>query len=152
MAAVRELLLATGGYESKEVGGMVMAVFDRPAAALEWALALQLALLRVPWPSDLGLLAATAEVHAMLAATPAALRGLGAAPLAAGRGTSLSAVAQPEPAAMEASRPRSAGDLAATEAPGGGSGAPEPRLLFSGLRARVGLFHGPIDRVLPVRG
>lgn len=49
-ACVRETLSACGGYESKEVAGMFMAAFQGPAAALEWALALQLALLKVPWP------------------------------------------------------------------------------------------------------
>jgi hypothetical protein len=49
-ACVRETLSACGGYESKEVAGMFMAAFQGPAAALEWALALQLALLQVPWP------------------------------------------------------------------------------------------------------
>lgn len=47
MCTVRELLLACGGYESKEVDGLVMCAFERPAAAAEWALALQLALLQV---------------------------------------------------------------------------------------------------------
>lgn len=44
---VREVLLAMGGYESKEVEGQVMAVFAEPRQAVEWALALQCALLHV---------------------------------------------------------------------------------------------------------
>jgi hypothetical protein len=44
---VREVLLALGGYESKEVDGQVMAAFHGPRQAVEWALALQCALLQV---------------------------------------------------------------------------------------------------------
>jgi hypothetical protein len=46
-SVVREVLLALGGYESKEVDGQVMAAFHGPRQALEWALALQCALLQV---------------------------------------------------------------------------------------------------------
>jgi hypothetical protein len=46
-ATLREVLLAVGGYESKENGGLSMLAFDSPAAALEWALTFQLALLEV---------------------------------------------------------------------------------------------------------
>lgn len=46
-SVVREVLLAVGGYESKEVGGQVLAAFGGPAQAVEWALALQCALLQV---------------------------------------------------------------------------------------------------------
>ena len=46
-ATVREVLLAVGGYEAKEVGGLALVAFDSPKVALEWALALQLALLMV---------------------------------------------------------------------------------------------------------
>ncbi|GBF89534.1 adenylate cyclase [Raphidocelis subcapitata] len=134
--AARELLLLSGGYESKEVGGSLMAAFDRPSDALEWALALQLALLKVPWPAEVGLFGATATVHGP---PPAVAAGAGAA-------------------------------AAATEAAGGaaespnsppGSGLPSPEetstarraapLLFAGVRARVGIFRGPMDRVLPHR-
>jgi hypothetical protein len=44
------MLSACAGYESKEVAGLFMVAFHSAAAALEWALALQLALLQVPWP------------------------------------------------------------------------------------------------------
>jgi hypothetical protein len=46
-SVVREVLLALGGYESKEVDGQVMAAFHGPRQAVEWALALQCALLQV---------------------------------------------------------------------------------------------------------
>jgi hypothetical protein len=46
-ATVREVLLAVGGYEAKEVGGLALVAFNSPKVALEWALALQLALLMV---------------------------------------------------------------------------------------------------------
>lgn len=46
-SVVREVLLAVGGYESKEVAGQVMAAFAGPRQAVEWALALQCALLQV---------------------------------------------------------------------------------------------------------
>lgn len=49
-SVVREVLLALGGYESKEVDGQVMATFHGPRQAVEWALALQCALLQVGLP------------------------------------------------------------------------------------------------------
>jgi len=44
---VREVLLAMGGYESKEMDGQFMASFHGARQALEWSLALQCALLQV---------------------------------------------------------------------------------------------------------
>ncbi|KAF8064653.1 CYR1 [Scenedesmus sp. PABB004] len=101
---VRECLLAADGYESKEVDGQVMAAFHTPRAAVEWALALQAALLHAPWPAELDALPATAAVPA----PPAA--------------------------------PGAAGTSGVFYAPGH---------VFRGLRARVGIWDGPMDRVLP---
>lgn len=46
-ACVRETLSACNGYESKEVHGLFMVSFETAAAAVEWAVTLQLAMMKV---------------------------------------------------------------------------------------------------------
>lgn len=46
---VRWTLLVAGGYECQEQEGNYMIAFDSPAAALEWALLVQEALMDVNW-------------------------------------------------------------------------------------------------------
>jgi hypothetical protein len=137
MSAVQELLVATGGYQSKEVAGMIMAAFDRPAAALEWALSLQLALLQVPWPSELGIIPSTCSIHSKPPAPPPKFSVVEA--LCGGSSPAAGLVTATEAAPSYCS-----------DSDGFPPDTPRPQLLFNGVRARVGLFHGPIDRVLPV--
>ena len=47
-SCVRTSLLLCGGYECQEKEGTFMIAFSSPGAAVEWALTLQLALLRYP--------------------------------------------------------------------------------------------------------
>ena len=110
----RALLRAAGGYESKEVGagGALMAAFARPAAALQWALALQLALLEAPWPEGLARFEAAATV---VESAPSVVGGT-------------------------------------TGSSGKGESGKSGVLLFRGLRARVGVCSGPIDRIAPGGG
>ena len=130
MRIARELLLACGGYESKEVEGLVMCAFERPSAAAEWALALQLALLQAPWPAQLALATAATTVRhgrpPMLQPRP----GDGAA------GTS--SIVQPAVAeeVAEAAAAAAAGE--------GASDAAQQLPLFRGVRVRIGMFHGPV--------
>ncbi|KAK9811314.1 hypothetical protein WJX72_001645 [[Myrmecia] bisecta] len=56
-ATVRTTLFVSKGYESQEKAGIFMTCFTSPGEALEWALTLQLALLRVSWPVELAGLA-----------------------------------------------------------------------------------------------
>ena len=48
-SCVRTSLLLCGGYECQEKEGTFMIAFPQPRAAVEWALTLQLALLRYIW-------------------------------------------------------------------------------------------------------
>ena len=48
-SCVRTSLLLCGGYECQEKEGTFMIAFPQPRAAVEWALTLQLALLRYTW-------------------------------------------------------------------------------------------------------
>ncbi|KAA6429091.1 MAG: hypothetical protein FRX49_01201 [Trebouxia sp. A1-2] len=60
-SCVRTSLLLCGGYECQEKEGTFMIAFPEPKTALEWALTLQLALLRLPWGEGLLGLAPTQE-------------------------------------------------------------------------------------------
>ena len=96
LRTVRQLLQAFGGYESKESRGQIMAAFPSACAAAEWAMALQLALLEVPWPDQLAALVPSATI-------------------------------------LEPSTPS----------------APAAVVLFRGIRARVGLFRGAVELIVP---
>lgn len=140
MRVVRELLVAFGGYESKEVDGMVLATFKTPPAAAEWALALQLALLDVPWPSGLSVLSATSTVVEPVHGPAALFSSYGQDgvhphqfPLL--RQQSNSTVSTPN------SMPSSPSFHHQQQQP--------HTTLFKGVRVRIGIFHGPIDRVVP---
>ncbi|KAK9863985.1 hypothetical protein WJX84_001650 [Apatococcus fuscideae] len=50
---VRSTLFVNKGYECQEKEGVFMMAFETPVSALEWALTLQLALIKVTWPEDL---------------------------------------------------------------------------------------------------
>ncbi|GAX82245.1 hypothetical protein CEUSTIGMA_g9673.t1 [Chlamydomonas eustigma] len=86
------LFACRGSYECQEKDGIFMLAFKDPAAAIEWAVVLQLALLRVQWSQELLQTQAGSEV-----------------------------VSQ------------------------------DGLLLFRGLRACVGLFHGSVTRIIPHR-
>ncbi|DBA81177.1 TPA: hypothetical protein ACH3X2_006995 [Trebouxia sp. C0005] len=90
-SCVRTSLLLCGGYECQEKEGTFMIAFPEPKTALEWALTLQLALLRLPWGEGLLGLAPTQEERSPVTG----------------------------------------------------------QLLFRGLSARVGIFHGPIVKLCP---
>jgi hypothetical protein len=51
---VRWTLLVAGGYECQEQEGNYMIAFHSAAAALEWALLLQEALMEVNWSNEVG--------------------------------------------------------------------------------------------------
>ncbi|DBA88293.1 TPA: hypothetical protein ACH3X1_016534 [Trebouxia sp. C0004] len=90
-SCVRTSLLLCGGYECQEKEGTFMIAFPEPKTAVEWALTLQLALLRLPWGEGLLGLAPTQEERSPVTG----------------------------------------------------------QLLFRGLSAKVGIFHGPIVKLCP---
>ncbi|DBA93395.1 TPA: hypothetical protein ACH3X2_003664 [Trebouxia sp. C0005] len=61
-SCVRTTLLLCDGYECQEKDGLFMIAFDKPWAAVEWAITLQLAMLKVEWSPLLELYELTAEV------------------------------------------------------------------------------------------
>lgn len=54
--------LHPAGYECKEFNCSFMVAFAEPCLAVEWAITLQMALMEVPWPADLGHMEAAADV------------------------------------------------------------------------------------------
>ncbi|KAL3142345.1 hypothetical protein ABBQ38_002682 [Trebouxia sp. C0009 RCD-2024] len=62
-SCVRTSLLLYDGYECQENEGTFILAFGSPRGALEWALTLQLALLKVPWGEALLSMPATKEQH-----------------------------------------------------------------------------------------
>ncbi|DBA91536.1 TPA: hypothetical protein ACH3X1_003159 [Trebouxia sp. C0004] len=60
-SCVRTTLLLCNGYECQEKDGLFMIAFDKPWAAVEWAITLQLAMLKVEWSPLLELYELTAE-------------------------------------------------------------------------------------------
>ncbi|KAK9815654.1 hypothetical protein WJX72_007454 [[Myrmecia] bisecta] len=89
-SCVRTLLLVSSGYECQEKEGLFMIAFPEPRAAVEWAILLQMALMRVPWAEQLKNYAPTKHLF-----------------------------------------------------------SPSGDLLFSGLSAKVGIFHGSMAKVCP---
>ncbi|KAL0029412.1 hypothetical protein WJX77_005563 [Trebouxia sp. C0004] len=62
-SCVRTSLLLCDGYECQEKEGTFLVAFASPTAAVEWALTLQLALMRVPWGEALLSLEPAREEH-----------------------------------------------------------------------------------------
>ena len=138
---MRETLSACSGYESKEVAGLFMVAFGSAAAALEWALALQLALLHVPWPQLL------LECQAAGAVQGGAGEAAGQqAKVSAGPGTTRHFWSHEleQPLGSVPHQPAGLSDAARLQGQ-----AQAAQLLFCGLRAKVGVYSGRMDRVLP---
>ena len=60
---VRCTLLVAGGYECQEQEGNYMIAFHSAAAALEWALLLQEALMEVNWSNEVGSSSSAGQQH-----------------------------------------------------------------------------------------
>jgi class 3 adenylate cyclase len=152
LCTARDLLSACGGYESKESRGCLMAAFPQPSAAAEWALALQLALLGVPWPPQLAALSVPAAAGNATGQAAACFDGPALGPQHSPSRLS------PALRTVGAFTADALSQHAAAEVPPWSAGTPAcpprqpdaaPRFVFCGVRARVGLFSGAVDLVVP---
>eukprot|EP00775_Hariotina_reticulata_P012225 gene12225-12363_t len=161
---VREVLLAMGGYESKEVDGQFMASFHGAQQALEWSLALQCALLQAPWPPEIAELQIAATVAkkqqisgqhieqdtqgALITEQHASCTSLHKQ-YSAGQASAHSTM---EAGHVSVEACLNAGNCRSSNGSGSGSGnSPfyRPLDIFHGIRARIGMWAGLIDRVAP---